>query len=653
MDIQKWLDDTAEVHMHAPPNPAQTPGSGFFQRPEKPKPVFKEKHAPKRCKSDSSLLDPQPHPHKAPPKESKPPTEGSLDASAYSEVSRPSRSDSAESVSSNHRYARKPRRKTRLERYEPKPVKERGKHIHHSRKDESNKTRRESKRRKGEKLGSGVAQSFRAKNVSGDRLTLKPREQLGIFNKGRTSMAVRGRGLPDLVFSEMKFLQKEKDPPEPAPQQTAPKKKKRKKDHAHTKEGEISAFFTSVRPALAEKNNNAQTHGARELESTAPVTGRHERERSTKSSGVVATIEVHEKGPFLGFGSRGPRHESTSYVSWSDSVHAPEVTSQRPKQFAPMDDQQRVSTQQTASTTAGGEGDIFKRPAPRTAKCTTHDSREHFMVSPVDRSDSHQRASRSHSYPQRTSSPRKVNLVDRTTKVHSIGPADSPSSMPPSVPTRTVNEPQRQPTGTARTTRQHRVEQSRHQQDTQTNEEVEAEIGPQTSSDLERVIQQCHRTFHERRRVSPPQRRHTVQSEAPLEQDIREGNSGAGVNRLRQVRFSGLDMPSPVAPNFPGPGIYEQQAHRQTMPSDTFYDDEEILGGSHLTGQEYIDNSNDILCGEPDWEGYPREPAGYDLGIEAQDYSAEETPVSGEMVQHLPSDNSIVAPGFWRPNRLY
>lgn len=58
--------------------------------------------------------------------------------------------------------------------------------------------------------------------------------------------------VPDLVFSEMKFLQKEKDQPESALPQSVPKKK-RKKDHVNTKEDEISAFFTAVRPALAER----------------------------------------------------------------------------------------------------------------------------------------------------------------------------------------------------------------------------------------------------------------------------------------------------------------------------------------------------------------------------------------------------------------
>jgi hypothetical protein len=169
MDIQKWLNETADAS--APPDPAQTAGSTFFQRPEKAKPVFKEKHAPKRSKSDSSLLDPQPPTHKAPPKRPKAPAEKSPDPSARSEASSPSHSESAGSESSSHRYARKPRRKTRVERYEPKVVDERGKHAHRSRKDKSKKSRRKPTRKKGEQSGSG--QGFHANNVSKDRLTVR------------------------------------------------------------------------------------------------------------------------------------------------------------------------------------------------------------------------------------------------------------------------------------------------------------------------------------------------------------------------------------------------------------------------------------------------------------------------------------------------
>lgn len=171
MDIQRWLKETAEAGL--PPIPFKDPGSAFFHRPERSKPVFKETHTRKRTKSDSSLLVSQPHSHVAPPGNPELPIETASAASVYSEASRRSRTDSTESESSSQSYARRPRRKTRPERYEPKANKERGKHVHPSRKDESKKPRRKSKHKKGEKSDGGVAQSFHAKNVSRDRLTVR------------------------------------------------------------------------------------------------------------------------------------------------------------------------------------------------------------------------------------------------------------------------------------------------------------------------------------------------------------------------------------------------------------------------------------------------------------------------------------------------
>jgi hypothetical protein len=172
MDIHKWLEETAEAK--APLDPPRVPGQDFFHRLENPKQVFDRKGAQKQGKSDSSLLEPQPQSHQAPLARPKPLTEQPSGASAYSKTSHPSHCDSTDSESASQRYARKPRRKTRLERYEPSfKQKERGKHVHQSRKDESKKSRRKSKRKKGEKAGSAIAQTFHAKNVSGDRLTVR------------------------------------------------------------------------------------------------------------------------------------------------------------------------------------------------------------------------------------------------------------------------------------------------------------------------------------------------------------------------------------------------------------------------------------------------------------------------------------------------
>jgi hypothetical protein len=171
MDIQKWLSEVVDTKAHHVP--AQTSKSDFFNRPEKPKSVFDGPCAPRRSKSDSSLLVPQTHSHKAPSNQPKHSTENEVNVRVNSEVSHSSCSESTESESSSERYARKPRCKTRLERYEPKQHKEPAKHVHQSRKSESKRPRRKSKRRKREKSDSGVAQNFHAKNILGDRLTVR------------------------------------------------------------------------------------------------------------------------------------------------------------------------------------------------------------------------------------------------------------------------------------------------------------------------------------------------------------------------------------------------------------------------------------------------------------------------------------------------
>ncbi|KAI5847179.1 hypothetical protein DFP73DRAFT_622650 [Morchella snyderi] len=58
---------------------------------------------------------------------------------------------------------------------------------------------------KDKKQGDIITDEFSADNFTKDRLTLRPTHNLGIYKKGRTSTPAK-KGLPDLAFSEMKFL---------------------------------------------------------------------------------------------------------------------------------------------------------------------------------------------------------------------------------------------------------------------------------------------------------------------------------------------------------------------------------------------------------------------------------------------------------------
>jgi hypothetical protein len=446
----------------------------------------------------------------------------------------------------------------------------------------------------------------------------------------------------------MKFLQKEKVQPRPVIEHVA--RKKRKKDQAHTREGEISAFFSSVRPALTEKDGNA-----------AGVVNHSERERSTRSSGVVPTVEVLDKGPYLGFGSRGPRHESTSYVSWSDSILGPAASPRHPEQVHVADkDDRDTSKHQTAITTTGEENPRFKRPAPRPVESGTHDSSGHFEVSSVIASVSHQRASRSYSLPQHMSSPQRLNLVDRAVKSYMTDTIQSPSSMPPSIPVRANYESQhyRPPTETRPnlTTRPHhtRAQGTPMRRRTIADQRNNAtDVEPEMSSDLEAVIEQCNTTFDERRRTSGQRRRHTVLPEQPLERDTMESPDVRRPNVERRVRFTGLERPPPAVPNFPGTSIYEQQAQRQAVPLHPRHHEGEGAAYSRFDMADLEDGHD--LHSEAYWEEYPEAQASYTDDLDGMDDGMEEDTAVGDQVyvQRLPSDNSVVAPGFWRPNRLY
>ena len=125
--------------------------------------------------------------------------------------------------------------------------------------------------------------------------------------------------MPDLVFSEMRFLQKQKDAPE---EQANPdtQRRRRRKDFTRANQEEISAYFTTTRPVLAEKESNIQSKVSSSRQAQTLIPGRkNKQQKSASIDSAIPTIELPEK-PYLGFGSRGTRHESTPHLSWSSSI---------------------------------------------------------------------------------------------------------------------------------------------------------------------------------------------------------------------------------------------------------------------------------------------------------------------------------------------
>lgn len=176
MDIRKWLDETVLPEQPPSPHVPNSVGPPILPSPEYPK---KPERAPEGRRpresstSDSSLLHTRPAHQKLPTIRAAAGIDSNADDSACSDACHPA-GESSESSVSSQQYARRRRRKTRLERYEPaaKDVKKRGTQLYRHRKGESSKTKRKSRRKKGDKLGVGPPQSFKAKNVPKDRLTV-------------------------------------------------------------------------------------------------------------------------------------------------------------------------------------------------------------------------------------------------------------------------------------------------------------------------------------------------------------------------------------------------------------------------------------------------------------------------------------------------
>ncbi|KAK4997449.1 hypothetical protein LTR66_003144 [Elasticomyces elasticus] len=237
-----------------------------------------------------------------------------------SQSSSPSLGSSTQNRQPAKTYERKARHKTRTDRYEPKI--DTSKRRTARREKKSTEKRRKTKKTR-ENLSTGLVQSFHAKNVPKNRLTLKPSANLGIFKKGRASSPRRGRGLPDLVFSEMRFLQKPKEQPEE--QQNAPASKhKNKKDRKRVEEEEISAFFG---PKKSAPGQQAHAIPAKRVTSRRHASVLSQQSDSLARSDVKPkpirqSDELPEK-QFLGFGSKGAKPDSAGSLPWSVSVHTP------------------------------------------------------------------------------------------------------------------------------------------------------------------------------------------------------------------------------------------------------------------------------------------------------------------------------------------
>lgn len=473
--------------------------------------------------------------------------------------------------------------------------------------------------------------------------------------------------MPDLVFSEMKFLQKHKDQPE-APHHAGLPKKKRKKDHAQAKHEEISAYFTSVRPPLAEKDVNIQAKEGGRRQSLVLDSG-HGRERSSLIDNSIPTVELPGKAEYLSLGSRGPRHESGSYVSWSESVRAPRVTPIRAGAGSTTSTGQLDSGHGRQEGLNSGGAHVLHSlvPAPPSVpKRLTDSSHERFAVSSL--TPANHRISSSQSVPGRTFSLRPLHLNEQIGR-HKMNEArPSPSSIPAAIPAHSVSNlacgyPEHVESGTKSESLSHtkNFDAIQHGPDDiheRSNGRVMVNVDPQTSSSLGKLLQECNSAFDEERRQAATSRRPDNMHMAPSDvlNNVRaaiETSSYKTIRRLPTVRFSDVETYRPLMPNYSAPCIYEQQARQQRMMHQQQANGEGLTQGIFPILDDQVSiGRGEVDYDEQEWRPIPEEPMAYGLDVEILEDFRRSYDVEESEERFNQTDN-VVARGFWRPHKLY
>ena len=129
----------------------------------------------------------------------------------------------------SERYARRPRHKTKADRYDYKNV------------PEQRSRKRHTQRSVKKKPGAVLNNEFQAPNIATERLTLKPTGP-GFLNKAKSSSNNDWKGLPDLTFSEMTFLKRKRQDDDTRFQKA--REQNSKKASRKPQSQEISEFFS-------------------------------------------------------------------------------------------------------------------------------------------------------------------------------------------------------------------------------------------------------------------------------------------------------------------------------------------------------------------------------------------------------------------------
>ncbi|KAI2473514.1 hypothetical protein F4781DRAFT_136254 [Annulohypoxylon bovei var. microspora] len=245
-------------------------------------------------------------------------------------------------------FEKRPRRKTRDDKYETKKKKqdhEKGGSGGYE--DHRRKKRKKAEKRKSMISSKNVVNNFASNAVLNDRITVQPHLKPGLFDNGRTS---KKQPISDLAFSEMQFLKHQKRNPQPKPLSKSRVREKRREDREME---EVSSFFLphgadrnirTPKPHDPSSRNDYQDikYKARQFPST-----RFQRISKLSPSGHrLHSGPVHISQPrdetveSLSLNSHGfvddgkDSGKNTAYFTWSTSRHSPQ-TSKRANSSSP------------------------------------------------------------------------------------------------------------------------------------------------------------------------------------------------------------------------------------------------------------------------------------------------------------------------------
>lgn len=135
-------------------------------------------------------------------------------------------------------FEKRPRRKTREDKYETKKRKrnhEEGSAVDHS--NHRSKKRKKVDKRKSMASSKNVVNNFTSNAVLNDRITVQPHLKPGLFDNGRTS---KKQPISDLTFSDMQFLKHQSSNIQPKVLSKSRVRDKRREDREME---EVSSFF--------------------------------------------------------------------------------------------------------------------------------------------------------------------------------------------------------------------------------------------------------------------------------------------------------------------------------------------------------------------------------------------------------------------------